>query len=96
MVTEHALITVDPDRAGDFETAFDQARKVIGAAAGFGGLRLLRGIESPGTYLLLVEWETLEHHTVGFRESAAFGEWRALVGPFFAAPPVVEHFELRV
>ena len=48
---------------------------------------------APGRYLLLVRWETLEAHTVGFRQSAAFGEWRGILSPFFAGAPVVEHYE---
>jgi heme-degrading monooxygenase HmoA len=51
-------------------------------------------VENPERYVLMIYWETLEDHTVGFRESAAFAEWRAIVGPYFAAPPQVEHFEL--
>jgi len=55
-------------------------------------LRLSRGVESPDRYLLLVEWESLEDHTVGFRESDRFAEWRSHIGPFFDAPPEVDHF----
>ncbi len=43
---------------------------------------------------LQIFWATLEDHTIGFRQSPAFADWRAIVGPFFASPPVVEHFEL--
>jgi len=53
-----------------------------------------RVIEKPGLYRLLVHWETLENHTEDFRNSQAFQDWRALVGPFFAAPPAVEHYTL--
>ena len=53
-----------------------------------------RGVESPDRYILQIFWDTLEDHTVGFRESPLFTEWRAIVGPHFAAPPAVEHFEL--
>ena len=49
---------------------------------------------TPGRYVLLVDWDSVEAHTVGFRESAAFAEWRALIGPFFAKPPCVEHFHV--
>ena len=93
MILEHALITVDPDSHQEFESALARAREVIAASDGFGSLRLLRGVESPEHYLLLVEWATLEDHTVGFRESPAFAEWRSHIGPFFASPPVVDHFD---
>ena len=63
-------------------------------ARGFKGFSVHKGIESPERYILQIFWDTLEDHTVGFRESPAFADWRAIVGPFFAAPPVVEHFTL--
>ena len=92
MVLERAHIRVTPGQEDEFEQAFEQARLVISASTGFRSLTLSRGVESPSLYLLLVEWETLEDHTVGFRESPAFGEWRGLLGPFFDGAPEVEHF----
>lgn len=92
MITEHALITIQPGRQADFEAAFPQARAVISQAEGFVDLQLQRGIESDTTYLLLIRWQTLEAHTVGFRQSERFGQWRALIGPFFANAPAVDHF----
>jgi len=93
MILEHALITVRPDAHREFEAALTKAREVISAAEGFGSLRLLRGIELPDRYLLLVEWATLDDHTVGFRESPAFAEWRSHIGPFFESQPEVDHFD---
>ncbi|MDB5242186.1 MAG: antibiotic biosynthesis monooxygenase [Spirosoma sp.] len=92
MITEHALITIQAGRQADFEQEFPKAKAVISQANGFIDLQLHQGIESPDTYLLLIRWQTLEDHTVGFRQSALFGEWRAIIGPFFASPPVVDHF----
>ena len=92
MVLERAHIRVTPGQEDEFERAFEQARLVISAAKGFRSLTLSRGVESPSLYLLLVEWETLEDHTVGFRESPAFGEWRGLLGRYFDGAPDVEHF----
>lgn len=92
MIIEHALITIQPGRQAEFEEQFPNAKAVISQANGFVDLRLHRGIETPNTYLLLIRWQTLEDHTIGFRESALFGEWRAIIGPFFAGPPVVDHF----
>ena len=92
---EHADIRIDPAQASAFEEAIERGvRSVISHAKGFQGFKVNRSIESPGRYLLTICWETLEDHTVGFRGSPAFAEWRAIVGPFFTAPPVVEHFEL--
>jgi heme-degrading monooxygenase HmoA len=67
---------------------------VISRARGFKGLKVNKGVESPERYLLMIFWDTLEDHTVAFRGGPLFAEWRAIVGPFFAAPPVVEHFSL--
>ncbi len=94
MVLEHALIDIRPGTGEAFEAALVEARQVIAASSGFVSLRLHRGVESDHRYLLLVEWATLEDHTVGFRESSAFTAWRALIGPFFASPPEVVHFAL--
>ena len=92
MVLERASFRITPGREQEFETAFEQAKAVIARSSGFQGATLSRGVESPSTYLLLVEWATLEDHTVGFRESPAFGEWRGLLGHLFDGAPDVEHF----
>ncbi|HZM54465.1 MAG TPA: antibiotic biosynthesis monooxygenase family protein [Acidimicrobiales bacterium] len=93
MILEHALITIRPDSHAEFESAIAEARAVISAAPGFLSFALHRGIESPDRYLLLVGWESLEAHTVGFRESPAFATWRSHIGPFFASPPAVDHYD---
>jgi heme-degrading monooxygenase HmoA len=95
MILELADIRI---QAGQ-QTAFDEAiqrglNEVIVNAIGFRGYKVNKGIESPERYVLMIFWETLENHTVDFRESAAFLRWRAIVGAFFAVPPVVEHFTL--
>ena len=92
MVLERAQLSIAPGREAEFETAFATAKDAIAGSPGFVGATLLRGIESPGDYLLLVEWERLEDHTEVFRGSEAFVQWRAQVSPFFASPPDVEHF----
>jgi heme-degrading monooxygenase HmoA len=95
MVLEIADIHIPPGRNAEFEEAITRGvRTVVAKAAGMRSFQVHKGIESPGRYVLLIEWDTLEAHTVGFRESPLFAEWRALVGPFFAKPPVVEHFNL--
>ena len=97
MILELADIRIAPGRNADFEAAIEHGiRSVIARAQGFKGAKVNRGIESPERYVLQIFWETLEDHTVAFRGGPLFAEWRAIVGPFFAAPPVVEHFELVV
>jgi heme-degrading monooxygenase HmoA len=69
---------------------------VLRHARGFRSARVLRGVESPQRFVLMIEWDTLEDHTVGFRGGELFPKWRAIVGPFFAQPPQVEHFVIAV
>lgn len=92
MITEHALLAVRPGQEDEFEAAFAQATAIISASPGFEALTLSRGIERPGTYLLLVQWRRLEDHTEGFRGSAPFGEWRRLLHHFYDPMPTVEHY----
>ena len=95
MILEHADIRIDPARAADFEAAIlHGVQTVISQAKGFKGFKVNRSIESPGRYLLMIYWDTMEDHTVGFRGSDSFTQWRAIVGPFFVQSPVVEHLEL--
>jgi heme-degrading monooxygenase HmoA len=91
MITEIAQIEVKPGQEKDFETAIGMAQTIFKRCKGWKSFELHRSIEKPSRYRLLIKWETLENHTVDFRESANFTEWRGLVGPFFAAPPEVEH-----
>ena len=92
MVLERASFRITPGREEEFEQAFQSAQRLLAASRGFQGATLSRGVESPSSYLLLVEWATLEDHTVGFRESPTFGEWRGLLGHLFDGAPDVEHF----
>ena len=95
MILELADIRIQPGQNAAFEKAINQgAHEIISAATGFQGFKINRGIENPDRYILQIFWATLEDHTVTFRQSEAFTRWRALVGPYFAAPPVVEHFDL--
>lgn len=95
MILELADFLIHPNQNAAFEEAIQRGlTTVIAKAKGFEGFKVNRCIENPSRYILQIFWTTLEDHTVGFRESAAFGEWRAIVGPFFASPPVVQHFDL--
>lgn len=93
MILELVTFSIPTDRLHDFEMAFVGAREIITQAEGCGAVSLHRCIETPGRYQLLVEWVSVQHHMKGFRESPRFAEWRRILGPFFAAPPVVEHYE---
>ncbi len=97
MILELADIRIQPGQQAAFDAAIEHGvTQVIAKAKGFRGYKVNRGIESPERYLLQIFWDTLENHTVDFRQSSAFAEWRSIVGPFFATPPVVEHFDLVV
>jgi heme-degrading monooxygenase HmoA len=95
MVLEIADIRIQPGKNAEFEAAIRRgAETVISRAQGFQRYSVRKSIEAPDRYMLLIEWATLEDHTVGFRGGPLFGEWRAIVGPFFAQPPAVEHYTL--
>jgi heme-degrading monooxygenase HmoA len=93
VVLEHALLSVRPGHEAGFEAAFGQAEAIISGMPGFGGLSLSRCLERPGTYLLLVHWQRLEDHTEGFRGSAQYQQWRALLHHFYDPFPTVEHYQ---
>ena len=95
MILEIADIRIHPGQQAQFDEAVERGlRTIISKAKGFRAFQVTKGIESPERYLLMIFWERLENHTVDFRGSAAFAEWRAIVSPFFAQPPTVEHFTL--
>jgi heme-degrading monooxygenase HmoA len=89
--TEIAEIMVKPGSEADFENAVRAAVPLFQRAKGFVRINLDKVVERPATYRLVVVWETLENHTVDFRGSEEFQEWRQLAGPFFEAPPRVDH-----
>jgi heme-degrading monooxygenase HmoA len=95
MILEVADIRIPPGQQAGFDTAIQHGiASVASKARGFRGFKVQKGIESAERYLLMIFWETLEDHTVGFRQGPLFAQWRAIVGPFFAVPPTVEHFTL--
>ena len=95
MILEHCDIEIDPSKQSEFDEAIVRGvETVIARSKGFRGYKVNHSIESPARYLLMIYWDTLDNHMVDFRGSPAFAEWRTIVGPFFAKPPVVEHFTL--
>lgn len=93
MILEVAMLNVIPTQERAFEAAFDQAQHIIVGMAGYRSHQLQRCLEQPHRYLLLVEWESLEDHTIGFRGSPEYQQWRALLHHFYDPLPTVEHFE---
>ncbi len=95
MILEIADIRITPGKGKEFDAAIKLGvESVASKAKGFRGYKVNRGIESPDRYILMIYWDTLENHTVDFRQGPLFPQWRAIVGPYFAVPPSVEHFEL--
>jgi heme-degrading monooxygenase HmoA len=95
MILEIADIRIQAGKQAEFDAAITRGvEEVISKAKGYISYRVNKCIETPERYVLMIFWQTLENHTIDFRESPAFAVWRGYVGPFFAAPPVVEHFTL--
>ncbi|MDN7245229.1 antibiotic biosynthesis monooxygenase family protein [Planococcus shenhongbingii] len=93
MILEAAALYVKPGMEEEYEEAFRQASVIISSMKGYLSHELQRCMEVEGKYLLLVEWERLEDHTVGFRQSAGYLEWKQLLHHFYDPFPIVEHFE---
>jgi len=92
MVLEVALIDVQPGQQDAFAAAYAQGRPILASTPGCRSVRMTRGIETPDRFVLLVEWDSVDAHEQNFRATDRFPQWRALIGPYFAAPPRVEHF----
>jgi heme-degrading monooxygenase HmoA len=92
MVLEIALIDVRPGQEDAFATAYARARPIVATTPGCRSVRMTRGIESPSRFVLLVEWDSVEAHLETFRGSDRFVRWRAIIGEYFARPPLVEHY----
>lgn len=93
MILEAAVLNVRPGSEVAFEEAFRAASPLIAATPGYLSHQLQRCVETKGRYLLLVQWETLEAHTVGFRNSSAYQQWKEQLHHFYDPFPLVEHFE---
>lgn len=92
MILELALLNVLPGKEDAFEAAFRQAAPILAAMHGYIAHELRPSIEHPNRYLLLVHWETLEDHTIGFRTSPQYQQWKALLHHFYDPFPTVEHY----
>jgi heme-degrading monooxygenase HmoA len=90
MVLEVAIFDIT-DPAG-FEAAYLEVREVIQSAPGCRSVRMTHGIEDPNRFVLLVEWDSVEAHETNFRTTDRFVTWRGAISPFFAQPPLMQHF----
>ncbi|HEY8516070.1 MAG TPA: antibiotic biosynthesis monooxygenase [Candidatus Binatia bacterium] len=92
MILEVAVLDVRPGQTAEFEAAFREAQSIIASMPGYLSHQLQRCVERDDRYLLLVEWQTLEAHTEGFRGSAEYQRWKALLHHFYDPFPTVEHY----
>lgn len=92
MTLEIGFVDITRGEEEAFADAYRRARHLVADSEGCRSVRMTRGVESPSRFVLLVEWDSLASHRA-FRKGERFGEWRGHIGPYFAGPPVVEHFE---
>lgn len=92
MILEAVLLQVKPNQSADFEADFQKASAIIATSSGYIEHELQKCIEVENKYLLMIKWETLEDHTVGFRSSEKFQEWKKLLHHYYEPAPTVEHF----
>ena len=94
MILEVVILDVISGREQEFETGFREASRIIASMAGYSSHQLQRCLEKQNRYLLLVQWETLEAHTMGFRGSNEYQEWKKQLHHFYDPFPIVEHYEM--
>ncbi|MES2354660.1 MAG: antibiotic biosynthesis monooxygenase [Pseudomonadota bacterium] len=93
MILEVAILNVKSGQESAFEEAFHEAKSIIASISGFISLELQHCLEENSRYLLLVKWQKLEDHTVGFRQSSQYQQWKKLLHHFYDPFPTVEHYE---
>lgn len=93
MILEVAVLYVKQGQCDKFESDFTEAGQYISSISGYIKHSLQKCIEQDNKYLLLVEWQNLEDHTIGFRQSEAYSHWKELLHHYYDPFPIVEHFQ---
>ena len=93
MIIEHVHLRIKPEQSQAFEAAFKQAKQCIYPMSGLNAVQLIKNIQDEHRYILLVFWDKLEDHTEGFRKSAEYQQWKALLHPFYDPMPTVEYYQ---
>lgn len=93
MILEVAILHIKPEEVAKFEADFPRVEPIFRSVKGYISHELQRCVETKGRYHFLIRWETIESHTVNFRQSDKVKQFRDIVGPYFAQPPLAEHFE---
>ncbi|PTS94115.1 antibiotic biosynthesis monooxygenase [Pedobacter sp. HMWF019] len=94
MILEIAILHIIQGKTAEFELAFAKAQEIISSMEGYLGHELQKCIEHNHQYILLVKWDTLENHTIGFRNSSEYQEWKVLLHHFYHPFPIVEHYQI--
>ena len=94
MILEAAPLCIRSDQAAEFEQSFLEAQSIISSMPGYISHELQRCVERPNEYLLLVRWDSVEAHEVGFRESPEYQKWKALLHGYYEPFPTVLHYEI--
>ncbi|RLZ10215.1 antibiotic biosynthesis monooxygenase [Acinetobacter sp. 2JN-4] len=93
MIIEHVHLNIKPNQSQAFEAAFQQAKAIIYPMAGLNAVQLIKHFQDDQRYILMIFWDSIEHHTEGFRKSTAYQEWKALLHPFYDPIPTVEYYQ---
>ena len=93
MILEMATLNIKKGQSVDFEKSFQEAQKIISSMKGYISHELKKCIEKDDKYILLVNWETIEEHEIGFRKSEEYQEWKALLHHYYEPFPTVEHYK---
>ncbi len=93
MILEVAILNIKEGLSEAFEANFQKAEKIIASMKGYLSHQLKKCIEQNDKYILLVNWEAIEDHEIGFRKSEEYQEWRALLHHFYDPFPTVEHYK---
>lgn len=93
MIIEHVHLTIKPNQSQAFEVAFQKAKAIIYLMVGLNAVQLIKNVQDDHRYILMIFWDHIEDHTEGFRKSAAYQEWKALLHPFYDPMPIVEYYQ---
>ncbi len=93
MIIEHVPLNIKLGQSDAFERAFQKAKEIIYPMQGLNAVQLIKHLDQPDRYILMVFWDHLEDHTEGFRKSDAYEEWKALLHPFYESMPILEYYQ---
>ncbi|GAA3635203.1 antibiotic biosynthesis monooxygenase family protein [Flavivirga jejuensis] len=93
MILEVAILNIKKGLSADFEKVFQEAQRIISSMKGYISHELKKCVEQEDKYILLVNWETIEDHEIGFRKSSEYQKWKALLHHFYEPFPIVEHYK---